>query len=69
MKTIKEVKKQLKELGYSVKTRTYSEFRAFEVVHNESKVVINFGVSTEAFYLKHKPAFDLIKDLRKTEAL
>jgi len=64
--TLKEFKKMIKDIGYRYKTEVFGRHRHLEVLDKNKKFVIGSGanVYSENTYIKHKPAFELLKKYR-----
>ena len=64
--TLKEARKELKELGYKIATKRYSEFTSGSVIHIETEIKVNAGtVFSRAFLDEHKAYFDYQRGIRK----
>lgn len=58
-KTVFMLRKELKQAGFTLRIKTYSDFAAGEIYLNGKAV--NNGAITKADYEAFKPAFDIIE--------
>jgi hypothetical protein len=59
MKTLQEVKRDIKRLGYRVKTHRYMDFIALSVM-TQDRETLNSGFTTKEKYNQHKQLFEYI---------
>ena len=67
--TIKDLRKELKEIGYKLKIKSYSEFKAGDIISHEGHKIngsqwFNSKAEHEAWRAKHEQALS-IKDKYK----
>jgi hypothetical protein len=55
METLNELRKELKKIGFNIKTKTYSEFISATFIHIESKQELSFNCGDSSSWDLWKP--------------